>query len=520
MKTGQARVLLAEAGVALLAAALISGCGNNYRPVVTPVNPSGPAPQVTAYVVAVSSTGSTIPGTPGIATVIDYSGDTIMAEAPLGPGNVGYSPISFTLDAVGSTGYTINSDGTITNIPVSIDLQQKLETYTTLSPTALPVNMQSPSGMLWIADLYNNAFDLYASSPATFQRSIPVSTGGQAVIMPVTMAGAPSSSGQREYAISQNITDPTSMFCNTSPRDAAANGEATPIEIASDTVDTPIPLGKCPVYAVQSRDLQRLYVLNRGDDTITVINTQTDSLDDQCPTGCLNTQNGQTYYTHPVLPLSTTAVTATHVTPLNGTIGMTATAGPVYAEFNQATAQLVVADYDGGTISVIDVSLDEYGNDSATFGTTYTIPVGNDPASVTVLADGSKAYSANQADSTVTVVNLSSYTVEKTLTVVGHPRTVLSIQNSEYSKVYAASPDSNAITIIASTPTQIDVPDTTVPVEGIGVVDIRSTNQNGVSGSNYDYVSRVPGYGEPCTSPGVPVPTGSQTLLQACQAIP
>ncbi len=44
-----------------------------------------------------------------------------------------------------------------------------------------------------------------------------------------------------------------------------------------------------------------------------------------------------------------------------------------------------MANYDGSTISVIDVSLDEYGNDSPTFGTTYTIPVGTNPASVTVL---------------------------------------------------------------------------------------------------------------------------------------
>ncbi len=37
---------------------------------------------------------------------------------------------------------------------------------------------------------------------------------------------------------------------------------------------------------------------------------------------------------------------------------MTAIAGPVYAEYNAATSQLVVANYDGGTISVIDVSLE------------------------------------------------------------------------------------------------------------------------------------------------------------------
>ena len=96
------------------------------------------------------------------------------------------------------------------------------------------------------------------------------------------------------------------------------------------------------------------------------------------------------------------AGTTTPYSPPNGTTGMIATAGPVYAEYNLSTSQIVVADYDGGTISVIDVSLDEYGNDSSTFGTTFTIPVGTtatpNPAAVTVLADGSRAYTANQND--------------------------------------------------------------------------------------------------------------------------
>jgi hypothetical protein len=187
----------------------------------------------------------------------------------------------------------------------------------------------------------------------------------------------------------------------------------------------------------------------------------------------------------------------------------------------------VVSNYDGGTISVIDVSLDQYGNDSATFGTTYTIAVGNTanplPASVTVLSDGTKAYTANQGDctpdcttsanGTVSVVNIITHTLEKTLTVVGNPRTVLNTQNSEFNKVYAAAPNSPYITIIETTPTEIDVVDTTVLVEG-DVVDIRTTNQTGTSGNN-NYTSRVPGYGQPCNLPGKSQ-TGS---LDDCRAI-
>jgi DNA-binding beta-propeller fold protein YncE len=188
---------------------------------------------------------------------------------------------------------------------------------------------------------------------------------------------------------------------------------------------------------------------------------------------------------------------------------MTAVAGPVYAEYNTLTSQLVVANYDGSTISVIDVSLDEYGNDSSTFGTTFTIPVGNNPASVTVLADGSRAYTANQTDQTVTIVTMSSHSVEKTLPVIGHPRTVVSTANSLYGKVYVASPDSPYLTILR---TDLDIVDTTVLVQG-NIVDVRVTSSNGSSG-NTNNVNRRPGAGQPCNLPG------AVTTLTACQALP
>jgi DNA-binding beta-propeller fold protein YncE len=257
-----------------------------------------------------------------------------------------------------------------------------------------------------------------------------------------------------------------------------------------------------------------VFVLNRGDDTITVIDGQTNA-----PNACtpFTAQTGLTVTCHPVLPLSLKAVAATGITPPNGTAGMTATAGPVFAEYNAATSQIVVANYDGGTVSVIDVSLDEYGNDSSTFGTTFTIPVGKNPASVTALADGSRAYTANQSDSTVGIVNLTSHTFEKSLPVIGNPRTVVSTQNSLYGKVYVASPNSPYLTIIR---TDLDLVDTTILVEG-NIVDVRVTTQNTLQGNSY-VTSRVPGYGQPCNipppAPGQPYPAGF--TLADCQALP
>lgn len=498
MSSGMARVRLFQAGAALVAAALVAGCGNNYRPVVTPINPSGPPAQPTSYAVVISSPS---PTTAGIVTILDYSGDTVMAIAPIGPG-----PRTFVLDQLGSTGYTVNSDGTLANFPITTSLQAKMVTYSTLASSAKPLNFLAPSAGLWATDLNGNMVDIFQLSPASFKLAVPVPP------TPIAIVGSPTLAGQREYVVSQNFTDPTGLACNTAPA-AQTAGVITPIEIQSYTTDPSIPVGKCPVYALPSTDTKRIFVLNRGSDTVSVINGQTNALN-QC-TPFTDGQTGRTVTCHPTLPLSTGAVTASGITPPNGTAGMTATAEPVYAEYNQATSQLVVANFAGGTISVIDVSLDQFGNDSSTFGTTYTIPVGKNPASVTVLYDGSRAYTANQTDGTVTIANLSSHTVEKTLTVVGHPRTVVSTQNSLYGKVYVASPDSPYVTILSTT---TDLVDTTVLVQG-NVLDIRTTTQNGIAG-NANVTSRTPGYGQPCTLPGLPTPTGTQTALQACQTVP
>jgi hypothetical protein len=497
-RTGQARTRLVQASAVLagtlVGCALVAGCGAGYRPVVTPINPSGPASQPQAFVGVVSSPS---PTAPGILTVVDYAGDTIMDSAPIGPG-----PTSFTLDETGSNGYTVNSDGTLTNFQVSTTFQAKNIQYTTLPTTASVVNLFSPSAGLWAADLSGNVVDVLTGFPGTFKLAVPVAN------TPVMVIGS-GVVGERNYSITQNFTDTTGVACNVAPRMVTTVGEAEAIEETSFTVSANIPLGKCPVYAVQSPDAHRVFVLNRGDDTITVIDSLNNTLDNRCPppTGCVN-QAGQQYFSHPSLPLSTSA-------GLTGA-NVPATAGPVYAEYNATTSQLVVADYDGNTMSVIDVSLDVYGNDSPTFGTTFTIPVGANPASVTALYDGSRAYTANQADSTVTLVNLVSHTPVKTLPVNGHPRTVVSVQNSLYGKVYVASPDSPYVTIVR---TDQDIIDTTVLVQG-NVVDVRTSNQNGSSG-NVINVSRKPGFGQPCYLPPTLLSTTAITANpSACSTLP
>jgi YVTN family beta-propeller protein len=479
----QSRMRLVQATAGLAVTVLFAGCGNSYRPVITPINPTGPASQPTSYAVVVSSPST---NAPGIATVLDYSGDSILTQAAIGP-----NPTAFTIDSNGANGFTVNSDHTLTNFQVSAaEPQEKDIHYSTLPVTAQTVGLFSPSAGLWAPDLTGNVVDVLAitGSAEAFKLAIPVGT------TPVTVVGL-GSLGQHIYSISQNV--PFDVACNNAPASVSQVGEADALEVSSFTVSARIPLGKCPVYGVSSPDGRRTFVLNRGSDTVTVINSQNNTLDQCTP---FTNQNGQTVTCHPSLPLSTAA-------GLTGA-NVPAVAGPVYAEYIPTTQELVIADYDGGTVSLIDVSLDEYGNDSQTFGTTFTIPVGHNPASVTALADGTRAYTADQADGTVHVVNLASHTVEKTLTVTGHPRTVVSTSNSLFGKVYVASPDSTFLTIIR---TDQDIVDTVVLIEG-NIVDVRVTSQTGSKG-NVNVTSRIPGGGQPCYQAG---PTSS---LAVCQNI-
>ena len=210
-----------------------------------------------------------------------------------------------------------------------------------LPPTAQTVGLFSPTAGLWNADLNGNVIDVLAidGSAEAFKLAVPVAT------TPVAVVGL-GSLGQHLYSISQNV--PFDVTCNNAPTSVATNGEADALEVASFTVSVRIPVGVCPVYGVASADGRRVFVLNRGSDTVTVINSQDNTLDQCTP---FTNQNGQLVTCHPTLPLSTAA-------GLSGA-NVPSVAGPVYAEYIPTTQELVVADYDGGTISLIDVSLDE-----------------------------------------------------------------------------------------------------------------------------------------------------------------
>ena len=417
-------------GAAVLAS--LTGCGNTYRPVVTAINPVGPASQPQRYAVAVSNPGS---GLPGLVTIVDFSGDTVLITA-----SVGVAPYYFILNAGGTTGYTLNGDGTVTSFDVSNQLQTRDVIQTTLLSGAAPNSIFPDAASTFITETYTGkpsaapAVAQLKGAPPTLSQELPVATG----FTPVYIAGF--SGSPRAYLINQST--------------GGGNGQVAAIETTSNTISSTIPVGNAPVYGVMTADGKRAFILNQGDSTVSVINSQSNQLD---------------------------PVPAPAANPIP--VGVS----PVWADLAPTLNELVIANAGTGTsrgsVTVVNIPLCSAaalpGNpncdannpiDANGFGQVLAnVPVGVNPRMVAVLQDGSRAYVVNQGDSTVSVVNLKTNTVTTTIPVPAttHPNFIAAIFGTPTGKVYVTSPESDRMTIIR---TDTDTVETTIPLQGKGVM--------------------------------------------------
>jgi DNA-binding beta-propeller fold protein YncE len=524
-----AQALRSPLRFALASAALASaiGCGNTYRPVVSAINPVGPAAQPQKFAVAISTTstatanttatfssgassitvasatsimsgqlvvgagiapGTTVSGppsgttvnlsfpttaaesstpvvfdnpTPGLVTFVDAFGDSVLITDP-----IGVNPYYLILNSGGTTGFTLNSDHTLTSFGVSTTLLPSQILQTTLLPGANPASIFPDGTNTYVSDPTENiaqgVISQFTGQPPTLQQQLAIPAPFTPLYV-VGISGAP-----RVYAITPSST-------------GGGPGQVSTIETTSNTIDpTPIPVGHGPVYGVMTADARRAFIMNQTDGTVSVINAQTNQLD-IVPTGATN-------------PISV------------GT-------SPLWADFAPALNEMVVANAgDGvhqGSVSIISIPLCsanalpsnpncDLNNpvDAAGFGTVLaTVPVGINPRMIAVLQDttNSRAYVVNGGDPnlpcaapttaqplgncTVSVINLASNTVTATIPIPlsvlpispilnGHPNYIAVTNGTPTGKVYVTSPESNFMTVIR---TDIDALDLTIPLQGNGV---------------------------------------------------
>jgi YVTN family beta-propeller protein len=439
-------------GTACLLAAML-GCGDVYRPIVTNIPPVQPAPQPTKYAVVTScgvdqgnASALTIeqacsnPNDVGLASYVDFSGDSTLIRLNLGSG-----PLWMGLSGGGGTGYTANGNGTINTFAITNNEEtNQIQTSTLLPNAAANAVLSMGSGNLYVSEPGRSAVAYMFGIPEAVRLEVPVAAN------PVDLVG--NARAQRFYTLSEG-TGATATSCTA----AAGNGTITAVEVATNTISAVIPAGVCPVYGVMSQNNQRVFVLNRYSGTITVIDSQQNQLD-------LNPNNPN----NPNTPNFRNGI----ITLPSGPNGLTPE--PIWADIYNVGNILAVVSQQSNTLTLINISLDSYGNDTPYFGQIIaTIPVGNNPTSVAVLQDGTRVYVANHDDGTVSSVSLASNQVLATIPVAGHPISIAATTGTPMGKVYVISPDSNILSIIR---TDNDTISNSLVMTGTGV-QVRVTAQ-------------------------------------------
>ncbi|MDP9052476.1 MAG: YncE family protein [Acidobacteriota bacterium] len=428
---------MAAAAVLAACVGMVAGCGNSYRPVLATIGAIGPAGQPTKYAVAVST--PTPPGNPcplpgqltsnGLLTMVDFSGDTVLVTAQLG-----VNPYYFALSASGNTGYTLNCDKTLNSFDISTSLISSQILESTLPPGSNPVSVFTNSNSTYLADPGVLAVDQLSSTPPALKQELPAPSG----YSPLYVVGL--SNAARAYGINQAI--------NGGP------GAVSAIETGLNTISATLPVGRGPVYGVMSSDTRRAFILNQGDNTVSVINVQNNALDtvSSIPVGTrpvwadLAPGLDELVVANegPVFPITSYSISSNVITVKTGPQSVTAGQSVTLSGFPQSkflNGQVVVVSATGlasntfqaplthanvaalsepaqgftgngttpGSVTIINIplcavtALPNNPNcnaanpvDAINFGTVQaTVPVGVNPIMVSVLSDFSRAYVAN-----------------------------------------------------------------------------------------------------------------------------
>jgi YVTN family beta-propeller protein len=417
---------------------ILAGCGNNYRPVLATIGVIGPAGQPVKYAIAVSSPS---PTSSGLMTMVDFSGDTVLVTTPMG-----VNPYYLALDTSGSFGYTLNSDKTVSSFNINTSLIASQVTQSTLPTGTNPVSLFSTNNTTYISDQGVPATDQMTGNPPALQQELPVPSG----FTPVYVVGGRNAT--RLYSLAQSTS--------------GALGIAQAIETsAGNAISNTITVGRNPIYGVMSVDNRRAFVMNQGDNTVSVINTQTNGLDTH-----INT-----------IPVGTRPVWGDTAAGLDELVVLNEGTGTTPGSLSVITVPLCSA----AALSTNPNCDPTNPIDAATFGQVVaTVPVGINPIMVSVLSDFTRAYVANAGDPTlpcatdgvavagrfttctISVVNLTSNTVTATIPISGHPAWIATAASQPSGKVYVVCKDSQVMTVIK---TDSDRVWTTIPLQGFGV---------------------------------------------------
>ena len=375
----------------LLFLAFELGCGDQYRPIANPIVSPGGQPQnlYNAYVLSYNPVGF------GSITQIDVSGDSNQSVFPMSYGSVA----EIFQGSVQGAIFVANRDGDSVS-EVSLTGTTTV-TNIGLSPGSRPVALASTAAtVVYVANSGTNLFCPSTGSVSVISTASLVATNTVCVgVSPVAIVQQPNG-GYVYIANSDNtisVLNPTSVSVSATLTQAGglhqnpvamvaspdgayiyvvAQGNGTTagwldiITTSNNIVAASVPLGISPTSAHYDTVLNRLYVTNTGDNTVTVFDASNVSIG-----------------VNPAIPtLATVSV---------GSAPVSVAALPNGQAF-------YVANQASNTVSVVS---------STSFAVVGTVAVGQKPVFVATEPSSTKVYTANSAGGNISIIQTFDNTV-------------------------------------------------------------------------------------------------------------
>ncbi|MFC5200271.1 beta strand repeat-containing protein [Streptomyces kaempferi] len=186
------------------------------------------------------------------------------------------------------------------------------------------------------------------------------------------------------------------------------------IDTTTNTVTATIPVGTSPLGVAVTPNGLTVYVTNVSDNTVSVIDTTTNTVTTTIPvgtspTGAAATPNGLTIYVtnngdNTVSIIDTTTNTVTTTIPVGS--------APTNVTISPNGLFAYITNNGDNTVSIIDTT---------TNTVTFTLPVGMGPFGIALTPDGTHAYVTNNSDNTVSVTETIPFPTTTTLTSTPDP---------------------------------------------------------------------------------------------------
>jgi YVTN family beta-propeller protein len=201
----------------------------------------------------------------------------------------------------------------------------------------------------------------------------------------------------------------------------AGNNTIAVMNVGLDSIITTVPVGTAPLRLDGTLSGNKVYALNHGSGTVSVMSTLDNVVTSTVTVGgspswsAQNQNGGLMFVTNEagyvsVIDTVTDALAVPPASPVNQ-ITLPGASSPGFAVFEVTKRRLYVLDSGGNQVFVIDAV-----SSSPTFMTVIaTIPVGTNPTSVTALQNGAKVYVSNCGSNNVSVIDTTSLTVVHTI---------------------------------------------------------------------------------------------------------